>query len=206
MLLRMIELGMKIDRIVFADTGFEFPELYKYIDRIEKYIGRKIERLNDNPLELFKKWMYGGLKRGPRKGQIRGFPLTVFKCWWTREAKIKPLAKVAKGNSIMYVGIAFDERKRCSDVNPNLRYPLVDWGWSEQDCVDYLNKKRMLNPLYKNFNRLGCWLCPKQNMNSFYTLYKLYPKLWKQLKWWDKENKRIRGDTILLNPMMILMP
>jgi len=30
MLLRMIELDMSIDKIIFVDTGLEFPELYIY--------------------------------------------------------------------------------------------------------------------------------------------------------------------------------
>ena len=58
MLLRMIELNYPIDEIVFADTTFEFPELYTYIKRVEKHIGRKITILSPDP-ELFKKWFYG---------------------------------------------------------------------------------------------------------------------------------------------------
>lgn len=33
MLIRMLELGMQVDEIVFADTGFEFPELFTYIKK-----------------------------------------------------------------------------------------------------------------------------------------------------------------------------
>jgi len=43
MLIRMIELGMQIDEILFADTGVEFPEMYDYIREVEIYIGRKIK-------------------------------------------------------------------------------------------------------------------------------------------------------------------
>jgi 3'-phosphoadenosine 5'-phosphosulfate sulfotransferase (PAPS reductase)/FAD synthetase len=42
MLLRMIELDMPIDKIIFADTTLEYPELYDYIKKVEKYIKRKI--------------------------------------------------------------------------------------------------------------------------------------------------------------------
>lgn len=48
MLLLMIEKGMPIDDIVFADTGMEFQELYDYIERIENYIGRKVIRIKGN--------------------------------------------------------------------------------------------------------------------------------------------------------------
>lgn len=45
MLLMMLEKGMPIDDIIFADTGMEFQELYDYVDRIERHIGRKITRI-----------------------------------------------------------------------------------------------------------------------------------------------------------------
>ncbi|MBD3306705.1 phosphoadenosine phosphosulfate reductase family protein, partial [candidate division KSB3 bacterium] len=39
MLLMMIERHMPIDRIVFADTTLEYPEMYGWIDRVEQIIG-----------------------------------------------------------------------------------------------------------------------------------------------------------------------
>ena len=36
MLLRMIELGMPVDVILFCDTGLEFPELYEHIRKVEE--------------------------------------------------------------------------------------------------------------------------------------------------------------------------
>ena len=188
MLLRMIELGQQIDEIVFADTGFEFPELYVYIKRIEKHIGRKITILKPEK-GLFKKWFYGEVTRGANKGKIRGFPLKAYPCWWTRESKLKPLSKINSEGDNVYIGIAYDEMHRMSKVDGNLKYPLVDWKWTEQDCIDYLNKKGLFNPLYVNFNRLGCWFCPKQSISSLYVLWKNYPDLWQELLWWEKENK-----------------
>lgn len=200
MLLRLLELDEQVDDIVFADTGFEFPELYDYLDRIEKHIGRKVTRIKYTEKE-FKEWMYGKVTRGKHKGLVRGFPLTGFPCWLTREAKIRPLTKLQKDFDIVCVGIASDEAHRCSKEQGKIRYPLVEWGWSEQDCVNYLNEKKLLNPLYKNFNRLGCWFCPKQNDNSLYTLWKMYPKLWRELKKLNAENKKVRGDPIFLDDL-----
>ena len=191
MLLRMLELKMPIDRIVFADTGFEFPELYDYIKRIEKYINRSIEIIQPN--KDFWEWAKGTVIRGENKGKIRGLPLRAFPCWWTRESKVIPLQNLRKGKDILfYVGIAFDESERISKTDKNIIYPLVNWKWKEKDCVDYLNKKGLLNPLYVNFNRLGCWLCPKQGVGSLYVMWKNYPKLWvemKKLELWEYKHK-----------------
>lgn len=195
MLLRMIELNYKIDEIIFADTSFEFPELYDYIKKIEKYIGRKITILKPKK-GLFEKWFYGKAVRGKHKDKVRGFPLVAFPCWWSRESKIRPLHKLQKDADVVYIGIAFDEQKRCSTTDDKLKYPLVEWGWTEQDCIDYLNKKGLFNPLYVNFNRLGCWFCQKQSEASLYVLYKNYPELWEKMKWWDQESKKVSGHYI----------
>jgi len=184
MLLRMIELDYKIDRIIFADTSFEFPELYDYIKKIEKYIGRNIEFVN--PEKSFEKWFNGTVTRGSNKGKIRGFPLRAFPCYWSRESKILPLQRAINKEDKFYIGIAYDEQQRCSKKDGNLIYPLVEWKWTEQDCINYLNKKGLFNPLYVNFDRLGCYFCPKQNEKSIYVLWKLYPKLWEKTKIWEK--------------------
>jgi len=191
MLLRMLELKMPIDRIVFADTFFEFPELYEYIRKIEKYINRPIDVIY--PKKDFWKWARGKVTRGKHKGELRGLPLRAFPCWWTREAKIVPLQELRKQkDTIFYVGIAYDEKERMSKVDKNIKYPLVDWKWTEQECINYLNKKNLFNNLYVNFNRLGCWMCPKQGVGSLFVMWKLYPKLWSKMKdmeLWQYKNK-----------------
>lgn len=42
MLLGMLEHDMKIDCILFCDTGLEFPAMYEHIAKVEQDIGRKI--------------------------------------------------------------------------------------------------------------------------------------------------------------------
>ena len=198
MLLRMIELGYKIDKIVFADTSFEFPELYDYIKRVEKHIRRKITILKPEK-GLFEKWFYGEVTRGVNKGKTRGFPLVAFPCWWSRESKLKPLMKYQKDADNVYIGIAYDEKERMSIKDDNLVYPLIEWEWTEQDCINYLNKKDLFNPLYVNFDRLGCWFCQKQSEKSLYVLWKNYPDLWNKLKEWDIENVKVTGHFIKNN-------
>lgn len=89
--------------------------------------------------------------------------------------------KPSKDN-ILYIGITKDEERRKTD-NPNIKYPLIEWGWTGEKCKQYLREKKMLNPLYeKGFGRLGCWLCPKQRKESLRVLYENYPHQWKLLK------------------------
>lgn len=199
MLLRLLELNIKVDRIIFADTGFEFPELYIYIKKVAKRINREIEFIY--PKNDFQYWFYGSVTRGNNKDQVRGFPLRAFPCYWSREAKINPLRNAVNKKDNFFIGIAYDERQRCDKKNGNLIYPLVKWKWTEQDCINYLNKKNLFNPLYVNFDRLGCYFCPKQNEKSIYVLWKNYPKLWEKTKNWEKENIKIGRGLIFSKSM-----
>ena len=61
---------------------------------------------------------------------------------------------------------------------------------TEQDCVDFLKKRDMLNPLYQKFKRLGCWFCGKQGLESLRVLRRDYPEYWAMLLAWDKESPR----------------
>jgi 3'-phosphoadenosine 5'-phosphosulfate sulfotransferase (PAPS reductase)/FAD synthetase len=185
MLLRMLELGEQVDGIVFADTGFEYPELYEYIPKVEKYIGREITVLNPNK-DTWDKWFYGKITRGKKANQQRGFPYVIYPCWFMREVKLKPLQNAQKNFDVICVGIAYDEQERVQK-DPRIRYPLIEWKWTEQDCVNYLNEKQMLNPLYQNVTRLGCWHCPYQNVVSLYVLWKNYQELWERLKKYEAD-------------------
>jgi len=189
MLLRMIELGEKIDYIVFADTGYEFPLLYDYISMIEKRIGREIKILK--PSSSFDSWRFGKLSRGKNKGEIRGFPQVITPCYWMREAKFKSIQDFCKKfpHKVNYLGIASDEKDRVQK-DDSLRYPLIEWGWSEEDCIDYLQKHDLMNDLYNHFSRIGCWMCPKQSDYSKYMLWKHYRYLWDKLREMEQENLR----------------
>ena len=199
MLLRMIELGEKIDHIIFSDTGFEYPELYEYIKQIERLISRKITIVKSK--KPFDEWMFGNLTRGANEGKTRGFPFILGACYWMRESKQYPMERFLKGrNYVRCLGIANDEQNRVQKLD-TYRYPLIEWGWSEQDCVDYLNKKKILNPLYINFKRLGCYCCPKQNDYAKWLTWKFYPELWKQIEYYEKENVRLCNRNIFAKPL-----
>lgn len=209
MLLRMLELDDPINypvtHIVFSDTHFEFPELYSYIDFIESYIQKRwpdknlfIEKVE--PKDSWDDWFFGKITRGENEGKTRGAPLIRLPCWWSREAKIKPLDAYAKEKNATwtYVGIAYDEQGRIRE-DPHLRYPLNEWEWTESDCLEYLEHLGLGNSLYKSFNRLGCFHCPKQSTASWYSLYKDFPDLWEVSKEWDKKSRELTTHGFMMN-------
>ena len=162
MLIKMIEMGMVIDDIVFINVmatptmGAEFPEMYDYLDKLEGYIGRKITRVPS--VISFDEGFHQTYKKGARKGAIYGYPFTIG-AWCNDRLKLRAIEKHYKtyGEHIRYLGIAADETKRLKHLTPNCRAPLADWRMTEQDCINFLQERDMMNPLYKKFKRLGCF-------------------------------------------------
>jgi len=186
MLIRMIELNMPINEIVFADTGLEFPELYDYIKKVEDYVGRKIKIIKNN--HNFDFYFYKEIKRGKRQGEIYGFPKVVVPCWAQDRLKVRPQKRLFKNKKcLFYIGYALGEEKRIMK-NSNFKYPLIDWGWTEKKCFNYLKEKGLANPLYKKFKRLGCWLCPKQPTKDLRYIFENHPKLWLKLLQYEKDS------------------
>lgn len=195
MLIRMVDEGMPIDDIVFIEVmatpaiGAELPEMYEYIDKMERYIDRKITVVRS--VLDFDAIFHRTYKTGEWDGKIYGFPLTCG-AWCNSRLKIRTIQKHYKtyGEHIRYIGLAADEPKRIAKLESFCRTPLAEWGMTEQDCVDFLKKRDMLNPLYQKFKRLGCWFCVKQSLGSLRVLRHDYPEYWAMLMDWDKESPR----------------
>ena len=190
MLLHMIELKMPIDEIIFCDTGLEFPEMYEHIEKVEKYIGRKITKLkHEKSFEYYLLDHIYTIRSGEFKGKkMRGysFPGPMSR-WCTKALKINEAEKYYKEkaeqyNLKLYIGIAADEEKRIKEHN----YPLVEWGWTEKDCLEYCYSKGFdWGGLYKYFKRVSCWCCPLQCMDDLRQLWKHFPHLWAKLQEWQ---------------------
>lgn len=209
MLLRMVEEGMPIDAILFVDTGLEFPQMYEHIKKVETFINRKITIIkaeHDFEWFLFSKPIKNitAIRKRTEKGFSlvgTGFPLRKSR-WCTKHLKLIPknkyLEKLFGDEEIYsYIGIAADEEERVGR-NPNenngdvLCYPLVEWGMTEAECLNYCRDRGFdWGGLYDDFSRVSCWCCPLQNLKSLATLYKKYPDLWAKLEEWDLKAKEL---------------
>ncbi len=68
MLLKLVENGEKIDEIIFADTGLEYPEIYRHVDKVEKYINIPITRVKSEYSYEYYMFEYV-VKDGKHKGE-----------------------------------------------------------------------------------------------------------------------------------------
>jgi 3'-phosphoadenosine 5'-phosphosulfate sulfotransferase (PAPS reductase)/FAD synthetase len=90
-----------------------------------------------------------------------------------------------KGEYKLYLGIAADEPKRVKEFE----YPLVDWGITEKQALEYCYSKGFdWGGLYKDFRRVSCYLCPLQRIGDWRTLRKKYPDLYADALELDKHS------------------
>ncbi len=197
MVVRWLELGNELDYIIFCDTGYEFPQMYSYIDKLDSYLqhnfNKSITRI-DSSSEM-EKWAFEyPITKGERKGQYRGIPMRIAKDYCTRETKINPTRKFLssrcankyKLTALIGYTHAEVENGRVSNLDYAIaRYPLHEWGWNEREVSEFLKQRQIMNPLYNHFNRTGCYFCPKQSKASLYQLFLHYPKQWQVMKEWE---------------------
>lgn len=193
MLLRMLELKMPVDVALFADTKKEFRAMYDYHKLFRSYMAEnhpEVEMMTVTTPTTWDHWFHGKLKRGKRIGATRGWPLLCFPCWWSREAKFKPLDAECKGN-IRYIGYAADEKRRLAGdaiKSEGYKAPLGEWGWTEKDCLEYLESRGLAVQLHRDFNRTGCYLCPKQPRKSLEIVCEKYPEEWEAMRALEDSN------------------
>lgn len=194
MLLRMLEEGMQVDLILYCDTGLEFPEMEEHIRKVEAYIGREITTIKSEHDFMWyateKERVVKSVKTpGLTPGQIvkgYGWP-TAFSRWCTKHLKTEVIDRylhdLKKDYDIeRYIGIAADEPERKRDLN----YPLIDWGMTEADCLTYCYDRGFdWGGLYEIWDRVSCWCCPLQSLESLRKLKKNRPELWNRLKEMD---------------------
>ena len=145
MLLRMVEEGMRIDLIIFCDTGLEFPAMYRHLEKLERDIGMKVVHIcADHTFEHFmldhevRVKINNSYEESDKKHRGYSWPGPVNR-WCTKELKEIPRDKFfaplrEKYDIIEYVGLAADEGyrlERKNNMRENQRHPLVDWGMTE---------------------------------------------------------------------------
>jgi len=195
----IIEKGLELDEIVFAkvEKEFYFEDLMrkKLIERWSPIVKCTVLQCETT----WDEWFFGTKTRGKTKGKRRGFPITLYPCYWTREAKVKILNKHI-GDNYSYIGYAINEkspgRKKMilnyiengykNIKEPNHIYPLIEWEMKEEDCLEYCKDNDILNMGYKYFDRLGCYLCPKQNVKNLKVMITFFHAEWEELKRYTK--------------------
>jgi len=169
-------------RVLFADTGVEFPETVAYTKRLVKQLGLDLleEKVDSN---VFWKLVE---EFGPPG---RDYRICCKGC------KLGPLTKLIKENfpngCLTFVGQrSYESEARFREpkisVNPWVlgqiaAYPIKNWTalhvwlYIFKEGVEY-------NPLYeKGLSRIGCWPCPASKLSEIEMLKETHEELYKML-------------------------
>lgn len=202
MVLHMIERGDHLDEVMFCDTSMEFPAMLRHVEKVKKVVeaaGVKFTTLradHDFEWRLYKKEiarkpthdLYGRLGYGWPTSKTR---------WCTKHLKTELITNHIKAlrrtyEVIQYIGIASDEGHRLERKNnqdSSHRHPLRDWGWNEDEALQYCYARGYdwegLYELNRNKrtgkSRVSCWCCPLQSYDALRNLYRHFPELWARL-------------------------
>lgn len=181
---------MPLDEVVFYDTGMEFNAIYDIRDKVGSICDQHGIRLIElKPDYDFEYKAFTKLVNERRGGQHHGYSWCGGRCRWGTSDKIDALDKYAKEHdAIVYVGIAADEHQRIAKERSQFkRFPLVDWGMSEKDCLDYCYARGFTWEesgihLYDILDRVSCWCCANKNRKELFNIYCYLPNYWQKLK------------------------
>jgi 3'-phosphoadenosine 5'-phosphosulfate sulfotransferase (PAPS reductase)/FAD synthetase len=168
---------------IFCDTGEELPETYEYLDRLEVFLGKQINRLNpDRPFNHYLQ-IYNGVLPDARTR------------WCTRQLKIEPFEDFVKNDlCYSYVGIRADEasRKGYISTKDNIipKYPFIEDNITKEDVFRILDESGLGFPEYYEWrSRSGCYFCFFQRKNEWVGLLENHPDLYQKAMGFEKHNE-----------------
>lgn len=182
----------------FTDTGEELPEIYDYLELVERYLGKKIQYIKadlgeKNRVEHRVSFAGEHDERSPFDqllyDKFKGFLPAPNARWCTRYLKIEPMEKwIGEDHCISYIGIRADESrvgynpKGKKNVNITGVYPFQEDNIDIQGVFEILNNSVGIAGYYKWKTRSGCTFCFYQRRVEFAILYFLYPDLFEEAK------------------------
>jgi phosphoadenosine phosphosulfate reductase len=177
--------------LLFANTGLEFPETVEYIRRFASKNGVRL--IEGSPPTTF--W---------NQFPTFGPPAKDFR-WCCKVCKLAPITSIIEDNypegvitlegnriyeSFARSRIGFVERNPFVpgqiNLNPVREWRAIEvWGYIWLKGLEY-------NPLYdKDFQRIGCYLCPACLASEWEATRRTHPELWRRwnddLLQWSKE-------------------
>jgi len=183
LLIELFHKNIVPDLILFAETGAERPDTYKFIDIFNKWlcdvgfpeitvVKSKKGTLEQDCLDrnVLPSLAYGyrscsdHYKVRPQHKFVKQWQLAI-NCW-------------DEGNRVIRM-IGFDSgewyRMRTGDKKYDNQYPLIDWGWTRKKCIEIIKKEGLETP-----GKSSCFFCPSMRKNEILTLNKIYPDLMKR--------------------------
>ncbi len=166
----------------FSDTGAELPEIYEFLDKLEAYLGKEINRLSSGA--DFEHWLKLHDEFLPSPKQR----------WCTRVMKLKPFEDfVGDDPVISYVGIRADENREgyiSHKETIKAVFPFIEDGLVRDDIFKILEDSVGIPEYYKWRSRSGCYFCFFQRQSEWKGLKENHPALFEKAKEFENRVRR----------------
>lgn len=190
MLIGMVERGERCDLILFADTGGEKPHTYEHIERFSKWL----QFVGMPPIQTVKKVRQSGAIHALEEDCLEKHMLPSIAYGFktcSQKFKIQPQDKYcnnlvackaawAAGEKVIkLIGYDMDEPHRTvklyDDDKYSFRYPLIEWNWGREECVEAIMRAGQRVP-----DKSACFFCPSSKKSEIMELRRIYPDLAKR--------------------------
>ena len=160
---------------VFSDTGWEFPETYKHIEKFEQITGREVIRVHN-------KRFPDGIPEYIRAARFMPSHGARF-C--TDKFKIKPFNKFLQNNpGVLNIALRADEPARVGNQTQGIeiRYPFRITGATRIDCLKICMDNDLIprHPVY--MARGGCKGCYYKRRSEVVAMCALVPHIMDELQ------------------------
>lgn len=191
MLIGLYRHKIPVDLILFADPGGEQPCTYGYLSVMDRWlvehgmlkITTGFYRNKDGERQTLEEECL-------RSGTLPAIAYGHKAC--SLKYKVGPQEKFcnhyqpcldawAKGKKVTkFIGYDVDEQRRREGALPHdvadkkytKQYPLMDWGWTREDCIRVIQEEGLPLP-----GKSSCFFCPSMKKKEIRTLYHKHPDL-----------------------------
>lgn len=189
LLVGLLERGERPDAITFADTGGEKPHTYEHVAIVNDWCMRigfpEIETLRgDMPQQVIDVTLERECFRlGKLPAKAYGFSSCSDK--WKMEPQRRYNRAFAEKHGIdqseitRLIGFDADEHSRVERGRAMAHkkpvreeYPLYDWGWGREECVEAIARAGLPQP-----GKSACYFCPSTKKSELLDLRERYPDL-----------------------------
>lgn len=187
MLQGLHERNIRPDVILFADTGGERPKTYNHLNIVNEWC----KQIGFPEITTVKQVKANGEFNPLYEWCIDNKALPSIAYGWkscSQKHKTAPQDKFmnnyqpakeiwkAKGKVVKLIGYDADEshriNKNYSDDKYDVQYPLVEWGWGRDECIDAINRAGLPQP-----GKSACFFCPSNKEHEILQLAREYPDL-----------------------------
>lgn len=183
LIVEMVRLGLPIDAILSADAGGERSRTYAYRNLFSDWLvargypaitivkkGGRQETLEEDCL---RKAMLPSLAYG-YKGCSHKYKIEPQDKWVNNWPPARE-AWAAGSKVVKLIGYDMDEPHRAAipeDSKYSYRYPLLEWGWGREECVEAITRAGLPQP-----GKSSCFFCPAMTKPEILQLRDEEPEL-----------------------------